>query len=62
MKTVKAWAIVENGGIALISGQLPIYWRGKVAQRESDAANIGDKIVRVEITQVKPKRKARVSQ
>jgi hypothetical protein len=59
MKPLKAWAIIENGEIALISGQLPIYWRRHVAKTDSEASRIGDRIIRVEIRELKPKRKER---
>ncbi len=58
MKAVKAWAIVERGVIAL-GGHLRLF----IYRRESDAnvdlknAASGAKIVRVEIREVKPRRK-----
>ena len=49
---IKAWAIIDNRGdkIALMSGELPVYWLRKVAQARADKFNNGEKppYVRVE--------------
>ncbi len=60
MKTVKAWAVVERGVIAL-GGYLRLF----IYRRESDAnadlknAASGAKVVRVEIREVKRERRGK---
>jgi hypothetical protein len=45
-----AWAVIENRGdkLALFSGEVPIYWKRKVAQSRADEFNNGANHVRVE--------------
>ena len=42
-KTFPAWAVIENRGnkLALFSGEIPVYWLRKVAQRRADYYNNG---------------------
>ena len=60
MRTVRAWALVDRRGrMAVIGGELPIYWRRRVAayQWMQSITHQGMKIVRVEIRELPPKRK-----
>lgn len=58
MKTVKAWAIqYDTGRIFDVRGISQALYRNKA--RAKDVANpvFGDKVIRVEIRELKPKRK-----
>ena len=52
-KTVMAWALMENGKLAIYDHRLPIFWLKYVAKREGDHHCIDWRIARVEIREIK---------
>jgi hypothetical protein len=59
MRTVKAWAIVHSGDeLDLFDERCPVYWLRRIAKKEAFQRSFKDsRVVRVEIREVKPKRK-----
>lgn len=59
MKTAKGWAVLDKDGELLLrSGDMPLYWRKSVA-KNSVTGWAGTKVVRVEIRELKPKKRGR---
>lgn len=61
MKPVKAWAILNAGRMKAHQGELPVYWYRVTAKREAERIfKSGNyEIVRIEIRELKPKRKSK---
>ncbi len=63
VKSVKAWAIVTpKGKPFLVGGELPIFWRQSAAKwviehEKPWLKNYGVSVAKVEIREVKPRRK-----